>query len=469
MELLSTGSNSGIEDNKTQVILSPRSASPLYEVQFNSKASIDEILNDAARAQKKWATETLKSRIKFLHNYRELLLKNREELIELVQLENGKLKHEANAEVDKAIELAEFAMSIPSLLTAKSEYVSKGIEVKEHLDSIGNILIVTPFNFPLMVPHWNMLNALVTGNSVIMKPSTQTPKTILLIKELLIAAGLPDHLFNIVYGEAEEVNYLLEHSAINGVTFVGSTPVAKLIHQRASECGKRVLALGGAKNHTIICDDVNVDSIIPELVESAFGMSGQRCMATSVISVIGESKEVVEKLINDTNKRLEHAALINIAAVTNIQRFLSETKGSIVLNGTNQSKIQTYNITPSIIVFDDPSDFVDEEIFGPVLEVYQFNDLESAIKFQNSSMYGNGATIYTNSGLYAEQAEKLSAGMIGINIGVPVPREPFSFGGLNQSKFGYGDISGLNSLEFFINRKKITTKWNYKNKIDWTS
>ncbi len=469
MELLTTNINK--DNTESYTVVSPQTGEEIYKVIFNNEESIKQIINDAKSAQYSWSRLTLKSRVKFLNKYISLLDENREHIIELIQLENGKLKHEANAEVEKAIELAEFALGIPSLLFGKTEYVSRGIEVKEVVEPIGIVAMITPFNFPLMVPHWNLLNALVTGNSVILKPSSQTPKTMLFIKEILEKAGLPKGLLHIIYGESNQVNTIIENNDVNAVTFVGSTEIAKIIHRNSGLNNKRVLALGGAKNHTIITPGVDINNVAKEIIESAFGMSGQRCMATSVLSIVGDSNEIIDKLKELANERANYAAIINKGSINKIENFINKTDGKVILNGLymNGEKIKTNYLRPTIIKYDNNTQYVDKEIFGPVLEVFEFSSIEEAIEFQNSSQYANGATIYTVDGNISEKIVKLSAGMLGVNIGVPVPREPFSFGGLKNSKFGYGDISGLNSLEFYINRKKITTKWNSNNRIDWTS
>ncbi len=469
MELISTNRGETINE---RLVYSPQTNEPIYKVSFNSHQSVNKIIEDAKIAQEKWSRLTTKSRIKFLHKYIQLLNENREQIIELIQKENGKLKSEANAEIEKAIELAEFALSIPTFLVSKTEYVSRGVEVKERIEPIGIVAVITPFNFPLMVPHWNILNAIVTGNIVILKPSTQTPKTMLFINELLIEAGLPQNIFNIVYGEEEVVNNLIKHKQVSAITFVGSSEVAKIVYEQAATNYKRSLALGGAKNHTIVANTTDYDAIVSELVESAFGMSGQRCMATSVLSIVGSHPQLIEKLIEKTNERADYAAVINKQAIRKIEEFMQSTEATVLLNGLfdeNGNKILTNYIRPSIVEYKNANDVLDIEIFGPLLEIFTFETLDQAIKFQNKSKYGNGATIYTNKGQEAEQVLKLSSGMLGVNIGVPVPREPFGFSGLKYSKYGYGDISGFNSLEFFINRKKITTKWNSNNKIDWTS
>lgn len=466
MELIS--SNEIVEDKEEIVIIkNPKTREDLYKVEFNSTRDIETKLTRTWRARKSWSEQTMKSRVKILHKYRFLLERDRDKLIQLVMKENGKLYHEANAEVEKALELTEFALSIPSLLTGKTEYVSKGVEVKEYIDSVGIALIITPFNFPLMIPHWNMLNALITGNAVFIKPSTQTPATIYYIYELLMEAGLPDFLFNVIYGEEDTVNYMIRSTSISMVTFVGSSPVAKKVYETCGRYGKRCLALGGAKNHTIITKDVDFDKISNEVIESAFGMSGQRCMATSILSLVGDCDELIKLICSKLEHKTEFAAIITDESARKLKRYVDKTEGQILVNGI-PSEPSSNSIRPTIIMYEN-EEIPDEEIFGPVLEVQKFKSVEDAIYEQNISKYGNGATIYTDNGYIAEVASQLGSGMIGVNIGVPVPREPFGFGGLKTSKYGYGEISGLNSLEFWINRKRITTKWNYQNKIDWTS
>lgn len=466
------GTISKLNENEKTITIAPRTKEELYCVNFSGESDILSMTQQMHNAQVKWAKLTNKSRIGFLHKYYQLLEINRQKIVDLIVLENGKLEHEANAEVNKALELTEFALSIPSLLNGKSQFVSRGIEVKEVIEPIGNVLIVTPFNFPMMIPHWNLLNILVTGNGAIIKPSTQTPKTIQLVIQLLIEAGVPEGLVNIAYGEEKVVQSLISNEHINAVTFVGSTPVAEKIYQMSTHAGKRVIALGGAKNHTIIMNDVNMDVVSSEIIESAFGMAGQRCMATSVLSVVGKNNEIVNHVIEKLAGVKEIAPIVNNQARDKIYDYVESTNNRVLVNGLIDSegrKHESNCVMPTIIEFSDSNDMHDEEIFGPLLEVVYFETLDEAIEFQNKSRYANGATIYTTNGANASEAIRLSSGMIGVNVGVPVPREPYGFAGLKNSKYGYGDISGINSLDFLINKKKITTKWNHENKVDWTS
>lgn len=454
------------------VVKAPRTGNDLYKVNFTSEADMDLIVCGMNEASKQWAELTFKSRVKFLHKYYQLLQENRQNLIELIVLENGKLENEANAEVEKALELTEFAISIPTLINGKTQEVSRGVEVKEVNEPVGNVLLITPFNFPLMIPHWNLLNVLVTGNGAIIKPSTQTPKTIQLVVSLLIEAGVPEGLVNIAYGEQKVVEYLVAKDEINAVTFVGSTPVAKIVHEMAASNGKRALCLGGAKNHTIICDDVNPREIAGEIVESAFGMCGQRCMATSVLSIIGEGNPILDYVLEEIQKVECFSPMVTSEARDKLVNYINNADCKIVTNGLvddTNTVVQSNAVRPTIIEFSNPTNLKDEEMFGPLLEVVRFDSIDEAIKFQNQSQYANGSTIYTSNGYNASLACKLTAGMIGVNVGVPVPREPYGFAGLKNSKFGYGEISGLNSLEFLMNKKRITQKWDYKNKTDWTN
>lgn len=457
-------------------IYAPINGEIIGEFKAASLTQLDEVVAKAKIAQVSWGSLTAKSRSKVIYKYRELLMKYRDELSIVNSHENGKSMEEAYAGVDKAIELTEFACSIPQLISGKSQDVSRGINCKEERRPIGVVASITPFNFPVMVPHWTVPNAIALGNAMILKPSELTPISAIKMAELWAEAGLPDGIFNVVHGGKEIVEGICDNKDIVAVSFVGSTPVAKIVHGRSSSHGKRVLALGGAKNHIVVMPDANAEAGSRDIISSAFGMSGQRCMAVSVLIGVGNIQKVYSEVVRKSKEMVvgvDIPPVITPVAIKKISDYLDFAKGAgaeIVLDGRKAVKDKGYFIGPSIIDWKDIDKMSDEEIFGPVLEIRHAQTIAEAAMIQNKSPYGNAAAIFTQNGRYVDEAiREFQAGMLGVNIGVPVPREPFSFGGIKDSKFGYGDITGVSSINFWTNLIKITTKWNPEHKVDWMS
>jgi len=365
--------------------------------------------------------------------------------------------------------------------------VAGGVECKDYRDPIGVVASIVPFNFPAMVPMWTLPIAIATGNTLILKPSEKVPLTITYMVALFKEAGLPDGVINIVNGGLDAVNGICDHPDIKAVTFVGSSRVAEIVAKRCRNLNKKVLALGGAKNYLIALPDCHVDMTSTDVMKSFAGCSGQRCMAASVLLVVGAAKgnndlidAVVAKssaLTPGQSKPSDMGPVIDKAAVDRITGYidLAERNGAkILVDGRSWTKSQKqgYWVGPTVIEHTNPNDcHFSEEIFGPVLSIYRVKDKEEALLMENKVSYGNAACIYTSAGESAQWfAGKLSAAMIGINIGVPVPREPFSFGGMNASRFGDSDITGDAGIEFFTNRRKVTTKWTPpRNQSDWMS
>jgi len=454
----------------------PYDGSILAEVEFATVDLVNVAVENALLAQNKWKNITYKKRTEVIFNLRDLLMKNSERLSTCIHLENGKTIDEANADVLKAIELCEFAVSIPALISGKTQFVSTGIEVREIVSPVGIVASITPFNFPLMVPMWTIPNVLVTGNAMILKPSEKTPITASILAELLESAGVPEGLFTVLNGGKDIVEAICDHKDIQVVTFVGSTQIAESVYKRAISANKRCLALGGAKNHILVTDDINPINVAKEITSAAFGMAGQRCMAASVVLTIGNCEELIKEIVQISTDMVcgrDIPPLISTENVEKIANYLKKSSGEILADG-RQSKIEGdtngYYIGPSVILYDSYSKMPKEEVFGPTIEIIKCNSLEEAIEYQNMSPYANGASIFTESGLNASKAiQSMSSGMLGVNIGIPVPRDPFSFGGLKSSKFGYGDISGYDSIKLFTNIQKVTTKWDAKDKKDWAS
>ncbi len=457
-------------------IYCPADDSIIATLQYSTASDVDEAVMHASKAQESWKKLTFKERAKVIFKLRNEFEKNREEIAQCITDENGKAKAESYAAVDKAIELCEFAVSVPAILADRCEYVSKGIEVKEISSPVGVVASITPFNFPLMVPMWTIANAIVCGNAMILKPSELTPITAAKIAQCIKDAGVPEGIFQVVHGGKDVVEAICDHPGINVVTFVGSTPVAKIVYQRATSAFKRCLSMGGAKNHILVTPEVNPQVVANEICSAAYGMSGQRCMAASVLVAIGNCKAVIDEVIRLSKSMVvgkDMPPLVTRDAVTKVHRFIESTKGNVLVDGRAyklEGNDNGYYIGPTVIEYDDYHDMSQEEIFAPTLEIIHVKDIEEALAVQNSSPYANGASIFTDTGRYAHEAVLgLSSGMLGVNIGVPVPRDPFSFGGLKASKFGLGDITGFDSLPLYINKQKVTTKWNPKDKKDWMS
>jgi len=345
---------------------------------------------------------------------------------------------------------------------------------------LGVVASIVPFNFPSMVPNWTIPNAIATGNCMIIKPSEKVPLSCGRLAELLKKAGLPDGVFNIVHGDSEIVNAICDHPQIEAISFVGSTKVAKLVYQRATNNLKRCLALGGAKNHLLVLPDAKEDMTAANIVASMSGCAGQRCMAASAMVGIGNIDHIINKICAEARKVIPGknlGAVINKASKEKIEKYITEAEqqGAKVLVDGRNAKVEgkengTY-VGPTVIDYVKPGMAVArEEIFGPVISIMRTDTLDEAIAIENQNPYGNAASVFTQNGSYARYVmEKASAGMIGVNVGVPVPREPFSFGGWNESKFGVGDITGKSSIEFWTKLKKTTVKWNPEAGVNWMS
>jgi malonate-semialdehyde dehydrogenase (acetylating)/methylmalonate-semialdehyde dehydrogenase len=461
-------------------VYSPLDGSVISTVPLSTKSDLNKAVEAAKKAFPAWSNKPIKERVQVFYKYKYLLEQNIEELTELVHIENGKTISESRAEVEKSIEVTEFACSLPQLTSGEVLEVSNGVECRIEKYPLGVVTCITPFNFPNMVPNWTIPNALCLGNTMILKPSEQVPLSANRIAELLKEAGLPDGVFSVVHGDKEIVEAICDHPGIEAVTFVGSTKVAKIVYARATSKLKRALTLGGAKNHLIVLPDAHTEMAASNIAASMSGCAGQRCMAASAMVGVGAVDHIIEKLCEEAKKIIPGqnlGAVISKQAKERIENYISEAEkegAKVLVDGRNckvPGKENGFYVGPTVIDYVRPDmKIAKEEVFGPVLSIMRSKTIEEAMKIQNSSLYGNAAAVFTQSGGAANYvAEHASAGMIGVNIGVPVPREPFSFGGWNESKFGVGDITGKSSIEFFTKPKKITTKWNPESKVNWMS
>ncbi|MDQ3280479.1 MAG: CoA-acylating methylmalonate-semialdehyde dehydrogenase [Acidobacteriota bacterium] len=467
-------------DRSTLDVTDPASGEVISRVPLSGMTEVDRAVDAAQKAFPGWSSTPIKERAQVFYRYKALLEKNIDELARLVSEENGKVRGEAEAEVLKSAELCEFACSLPQIVPGEVLEVSRGVECRVERYPVGIVASITPFNFPNMVPNWTIPNALALGNCMILKPSEQVPISAGRIAELLREAGLPDGVLNIVHGGQETVEAICDHPAIEAVSFVGSTHVAKIVYRRASSNLKRVLALGGAKNHLIVMPDAEPEMTSNNVIASMSGCAGQRCMAASVMMAVGATDHIIERMANIVRSMVPGVHLgpvISKAAKERIERFITEAEeagAKVLVDGrgyTVPGKEGGYYVGPTLIDHVTPDmRIAQEEIFGPVMVIVRANNVDEALGVQQRSRYGNAASVFTESGGVARYVmEKASAGMVGVNVGVPVPREPFGFGGWNESKFGTGDITGRGSIEFWTKSKKMTTKWNKEAGVNWMS
>jgi malonate-semialdehyde dehydrogenase (acetylating)/methylmalonate-semialdehyde dehydrogenase len=461
-------------------VFNPADGRVISHVPLSTNADVDRAVAAAKAAFPSWSAMPIKERVQVFFRYKALLEKNIDELAALVTEENGKIESEARAEVLKSAELCEFATSLPQITAGEVLEVSRGVECRVERFPVGVVASITPFNFPNMVPNWTIPNALALGNCMILKPSELVPISAGRIAELLREAGLPDGVLNVVHGGQQTVEAICDHAGIDAITFVGSTKVAKIVYRRGTANLKRVLALGGAKNHLIVMPDAEPEMTSSNVVASMSGCAGQRCMAASVMMAVGKTDHIIERMVKIVRGMVpgQHIGpVISREAKKRIEGYITEAEqqgAKVLVDGrgyTVPGKEDGYYVGPTLIDYVTPDmRIAQEEVFGPVMVIIRAKDVEEAVRVQHRSPYGNAASVFTESGGVARYVmENASAGMVGVNVGVPVPREPFGFGGWNESKFGVGDITGRGSIEFWTQSKKMTTKWNKEAGVNWMS
>jgi malonate-semialdehyde dehydrogenase (acetylating) / methylmalonate-semialdehyde dehydrogenase len=461
-------------------LTSPVDGSALGTVHVPDAALLDETVAIAQKAFTSWSHTPVKDRIQPLFRFKQLVEDNLAELGRCVAAESGKTPAEGEAGIRKGLEVVEYACSLPQLHSGEILEVSNGVDCFSRRYPLGVVAGITPFNFPAMVPMWMFPLAIATGNTFIHKPSEQVPLTPLRLGELLTQAGLPAGVYNVLQGDRSTVEALLDHPGIAAAAFVGSTPVARSVYQRGTAANKRVLALGGAKNHLVVMPDANPEITAKNVVSSAFGCAGQRCMAASALLAVGDVQPIIDAIVAEARKvrvGIDLGAIINVRAKERIVSYIdrAEKRGlKLLLDGRHvvvPGKERGHYVGPTIVDHAQPGDEAAcDEIFGPFLTIIRVPSLEAALAIENKSPFGNAASIYTCDGATAAHFEaRANAGMIGINIGVPVPREPFAFGGWNDSRFGVGDVTGRDGLSFWTKTKKITRKWSANAAKNWMS
>ncbi|HVH65263.1 MAG TPA: CoA-acylating methylmalonate-semialdehyde dehydrogenase, partial [Candidatus Acidoferrum sp.] len=438
-----------------------------------------EEINDAVAAAKKafpgWSETPVPDRAQVMFRFKALFDKHFEELAALVTEENGKTLEESRGEVKRAIEVIDFACGAPTLMMGTNlDQIAKGIDEELTRFPVGVVAGITPFNFPNMVPLWMIPVALVTGNTFVLKPSQLTPLSAVRIAELLQEAGLPGGVFNVVHGANDAVNHVLTHPDVNAVSFVGSATVAAYIYATAAANGKRVQALGGAKNHILVMDDADLELSAPHVISSAFGNAGQRCLAGSVAVGVGKIGDaLVRELKKDaadlkvgpgTDPKTTLGPVIRGERKKKLIEYIdgAQSEGAdLVADGRKVDRADGFFLGPTIVDHVTPDMKVwKEELFGPVLSVVRASDIDEALNLLNRSTYGNMASIFTSSGKNAREFKRRAqAGMLGVNIGVAAPMAFFPFTGWKNSFFGDLHATGQDSIRFYTRHKVITTRW----------
>ncbi|SDF59848.1 malonate-semialdehyde dehydrogenase (acetylating) / methylmalonate-semialdehyde dehydrogenase [Lentzea fradiae] len=466
--------------SRTADVFNPATGTVAAQVVLAEQADVDLAVSSSLKAAQSWSESSLATRSRILFAYRHLLHEARDELAAIITSEHGKVLSDAAGEVQRGLEVVEFACGIPQLLKGEhSEQVSRGVDAYSVRQPLGVVAGITPFNFPVMVPMWMFPIAIACGNTFVLKPSERDPSASVRLAELFQEAGLPDGVLNVLQGDAFAVNALLDHPDVAAASFVGSTPIAKHVYSRGTAAGKRVQALGGAKNHMVVLPDADLDVAADAAVSAGYGSAGERCMAISVVVSVGATgDELVSKIASRT--RDLHSAVLPgtdpsaqmgpLVTGAHRDRVLSyvdagESAGaSLVVDGRGYAPVGAEggfwlaptlfdHVTPDMTIYTD-------EIFGPVLCVVRAETFEEALALVNANPYGNGTAIYTGDGLAArEYQRRVHVGMVGINVPIPVPMAYYSFGGWKDSLFGDTHVHGAEGVRFYTRAKAITARW----------
>ena len=456
-------------------VTNPAAGAVVRKVPFCNQADIDAAVAAAKNAFPEWRATPSIRRARILTRFRELLEAHRHDFTRLITEEHGKTLADAAGSLQRGIEVVEFASGVPHLVKGEhAEDVGRGIDCHSMLQPIGVCAGITPFNFPVMVPLWMFPVAIACGNTFVLKPSEKVPSASMRMAELFKEAGLPDGVFNVVHGDKEAVDAILTHSDIKAVSFVGSTPIAKYVYETAARHGKRVQALGGAKNHAVVLPDADLDFTADALIGAAYGSAGERCMAISAVVAVGDAGDALVEKIRLKAENLpvgpgdqhgiEMGPLITRAHRDRVKGYVDtgEKEGArLVLDGRDFKHGDGFFIGPTLFDHVTPGMTIyRDEIFGPVLVVLRVKTFDEAIKLVNSNPYGNGTAIFTRSGGAARRFQnEIEVGMIGVNVPIPVPMAFFSFGGWKNSLFGDLHVHGMEGVCFYTRTKVVTTRW----------
>lgn len=466
------------ESKRSADVFNPATGEVQAKVNLASKSDVNAAINVASKAFPEWADTPPITRARILFKFKELIEKNSDELTKLIVAEHGKVYDDAKGSLTRGLEVVEFACGIPHLLKGEfTENVGKGVDSWSTRQPLGVCAGITPFNFPAMVPMWMFPVAIACGNTFILKPSEKDPSCSMMLADLLKQAGLPDGVFNIINGDKESVDALLEHKDVSAISFVGSTGIAKYIYENAARYEKRVQALGGAKNHCVVMPDSDLDQAVNGLMGAAYGSAGERCMAQSVAVAVGNiGDELVKRLSQKVealkvgpgmDKTSEMGPLVTKEHLEKVRGYVDlgiKEGAKLVVDGRNL-KLQGYengfyiggclfdNVTEKMRIYK-------EEIFGPVLSVVRVKDFNAAVDLINNHEYGNGTSIFTRDGDSARTfTNKIKVGMVGVNIPIPVPMAFHSFGGWKRSLFGDQHMHGPEGVRFYTKLKTITSRW----------
>ncbi|WP_431875405.1 CoA-acylating methylmalonate-semialdehyde dehydrogenase [Amycolatopsis sacchari] len=463
---------------RTAPVHDPATGRRQAEVLLAEPSDVDTAVAVAGKAFESWSNSSLTQRTRVLFAFRELLVRNEDELARLVSSEHGKVVDDARGEIVRGREVVEYACGIADALKGGfSDQVSRDVDVHSFRQPLGVVAGITPFNFPVMVPSWMHPIAIATGNTFVLKPSERDPSASNFVARLYAEAGLPDGVFNVVHGDKVAVDAILDHPGIAAVSFVGSTPIAKYVHERATAAGKRVQALGGAKNHAVVLPDADLEFAANHLTAAAFGSAGQRCMAISIGVAVGDAAdglvEVLERKArevkvgpgadpaSDMGPVVTQAARERVLAAVDSAAAQGAT---VVVDGrslTVEGHEDGFFVGPSLLdKLTTEMDAYREEIFGPVLGIVRVDTVDEAIALINANPYGNGTAIFTGSGEAARRFQReVKVGMIGVNVPIPVPMSYYSFGGWKDSLIGDSPIHGPEGVRFYTRAKVVTTRW----------
>jgi malonate-semialdehyde dehydrogenase (acetylating)/methylmalonate-semialdehyde dehydrogenase len=460
---------------RTGDIYNPATGKVTGTVAFGNAATVDSAVSAATAAFAEWRHSSLTKRTQVLFAFRELVQQNKEKIAALITAEHGKVLSDAAGEVTRGLEVVEFACGIPHLLKGGfSEEVSTGVDVYSIRQALGPVAIISPFNFPAMVPMWFFPVAIACGNTVVVKPSEKDPSAAMFMAQLWKEAGLPDGVFNVVHGDKEVVDALLVHPGIKSISFVGSTPIARYVYETGTKAGKRVQALGGAKNHMIVLPDCDLELAADAAINAGFGSAGERCMAISAIvavepignALVARIKSRMANIVTgDGTKGSDMGPLVTAVHRDKVASYIEAgaKEGATVVVDGRDLKVDgdgfflgptlLDNVTSKMSVYTD-------EIFGPVLSIIRVNTYDEALNLVNSHQYGNGTAIFTNDGGAARRFQnEVEVGMVGINVPIPVPMAYYSFGGWKNSLFGDSHAHGTEGVHFFTRGKVVTSRW----------
>ena len=458
-------------------VTNPATGEVTAQVAFADERDAARVIAAASAAAPGWAATSLANRTKIIFAFRELLNARKAELAAIITAEHGKVLDDALGEVSRGLEVVEFACGIPHLLKgSQSEGVSTGVDIHSKRQPLGVVGIISPFNFPAMVPMWFYPIAIGAGNTVVVKPSEKDPSAVMWAAALWKEAGLPDGVFNVLQGDKVAVDALLDAPEVKSISFVGSTPIARYVFERASQAGKRVQALGGAKNHMVVLPDADLDLAADAAVNAGYGSAGERCMAISVVVAVGPvADDLVDRIaartrtlrIGDGTRGTDMGPLVTLAHRDRVASLIgagAESGAKLVLDGRESpadGADDGFWLGPSLFdhVTPDMSIYT-EEIFGPVLSVVRVDTYDEAVELINANPYGNGVAIFTENGGAARKFEyEVEVGMVGVNVPIPVPMAYYSFGGWKNSLFGDTHAHGVEGVHFFTRGKVVTTRW----------